>query len=264
MDPYLEHPAYWSGFHARMIVNLSTAITELLPPTYFAEVEQHVWLAGEDPSDREPFAIPDGFVGMFDGGHNHGDRENGAVATLAATEPDVEVTMAQLSRKRGTKYITIVDQPCNRVVTVIELLSPSNKTRGEDREAYLAIRNEYLTTRTNLVEIDLLRDGQRMPIGKPKPPAADYYAIVCRENRYPKASVWSFTVRDPLPVLPIPLKPADGDIVLNLGACLTRTYDEAGYVRRIDYSKPPDIPLSKSDAVWATDLFKKPKKTTKK
>ncbi len=241
MDPYLEHPAYWSGFRSTFIVHIRSALTRALPKGYYADVEQHVWLEGDDPDERHPFAKPDGYVAEREGG------DGSAVATIPATIASTEVTLPK-PEKKGHKFVKIVDQPGNRVVTVIEVLSPSNKESGKDRDAYLYKRNEYLHTGTSLVEIDLLFDGERVPMGKPRPPQADYYALVSRANRFPKASVWAFTVRDPLPVLPVPLKPADGEIVLALRPCLDRAYEDAGYQNRIDYAHPPAVALSTADA----------------
>ncbi len=257
MDPYLEHPAYWSGFHTRFIVAISAAISHALPKGYYADVEQHVWLEGEDPDEREPFAVPDDYVAERKGIES---RSGGGIATLPTSKPSTEVTLTRPTKRKGHKFVKVVDQPGNRVVTVIEVLSPSNKESGDDRDAYLYKRSEYLLTGTNLVEIDLLFDGERVPMGKPKPPRADYYALVSRAHQFPKASVWAFTVRDPLPVLPVPLKPADGNIVLDLRACLDRAYEDAGYANRIEYIKPPAVALSTADAKWVVELLKPAKK----
>ena len=256
MDPYQEDPAYWSGFHARFIVHLRGALTRVLPAGYYADVEQHVWLEGESPDDREPFAVPDAFVA------HHGGA---SAAAAVATAPNTEVTLPKPAKRRGPKFVRIADQPGNRVVTVIEVLSPSNKDAGDDRDNYLRKRDDYLLSGTNLVEIDLLRDGERVPFGRPKPPPADYYTLICRADRFPRASVWAATVRDPLPVLPVPLKPEHGEVSLALRDCLDRAYDDGGYERRIDYAAPPAVPLRRPDAEWAAEFLKKhAKKKAKK
>ena len=247
MDPYLEGSVYWAGFRARFIVAMSDAITGQLPPGYYAEVEQHVWLEDEAGDDRHPFAIPDTY--LADNGQGGGTAVASRKKNKAA--PALEVTLPKL-KKRPHKYVKILDKANSRVVTVIELLSPSNKS-GEDRNNYLQKRAEFFAAKVNLVEVDLLRDGERMPFGKPKPPPADFYALVCRGERHPKASVWAWTVRDPLPVLPIPLKLADGDIELDLKPCLDRAYDGAGYRTRIRYDRPPESPLRVADAEWIAE-----------
>jgi hypothetical protein len=138
---------------------------------------------------------------------------------------------------------------------VIELLSPANKTSGDDREAYRAKRNEYLATRTNLVEIDLHRAGKRMPLGKPRPRESDYYALICRAVDFPRTAIWPFSVREPLPEIPVPLKPEDGVIKLPLQPCFDFAYDIGPYDNEVDYAKNPKVPLKRTDAAWAKRLL---------
>ena len=168
------------------------------------------------------------------------------------------------SKKAGNRVIKVIDQKDRRVVTVIEVLSPANKTPGEDRTFYLDKRKEYLATGTNLVEIDLLRDGDRLPMGRPKPRSADYYILVSRAEEFPQVRIWALTVRDPLPTIPIPLKAKDSDISVSLRSSLDGAYDEARYDREIDYTQPPDPPLRKPDAEWAVEYLKKQAKKSKK
>ena len=251
MDPYLEDPTYWSGFHTRMVVAIGAAITRMLPAGYYADVEQHVWLESDDGDDTVPFAVPDAFVVSGRGG---------GTASLEIAKPSAEsatVNLAKPAKRKGPRYLQIVDKNGHRLVTVLELLSPSNKYRGEDREAYLAKRNEYLATGTSLVEVDLLRDGERIPMGRPRPPLADYYALVSRAEQFPQASVWAISVRDSLPRIPVPLKPEHGDVILELQPCFTRSFDDAGYETRIDYSRPPTVGLRHPDAAWAAELISK-------
>ena len=251
MDPYIEDDVFWSGFHTTMIVAISASITKALPAGYYADVEQHVWLQDEDFDVREPFGYPDAYVA----GHSN----NGGIVAVATGKPvsvSTEVTLAKIPRKSQQKFVKIVDQPGNRVITVIELLSPSNKHNGPDREQYIVKRNQYLASGTHFVEIDLLRDGDRMPMGRPRPASADYYAIVVRANLFPKASVWAFTVRDTMPILPIPLKLKDGEITLELRDGLDRAYEDGGYQKRIDYQSPPTIQLRRPDQAWADEFLK--------
>lgn len=136
------------------------------------------------------------------------------------------------------------------VVTVLELLSPSNKRRGGDgRREYLKKRDEVLGTVTHLVELDLLRGGERLPI-KPPVPAGDYYAVVSRYERRPRAQVYAWSLPDPLPVIPVPLMEGDGDVPLDLGAALTAVYDRARYQLSIDYAAALQTPLPPERVDW--------------
>ncbi|MGL6095321.1 MAG: DUF4058 family protein, partial [Fimbriiglobus sp.] len=125
-----------------------------------------------------------------------------------------------------------------------------------DRERYLAKRDEVLAANTSLVEIDLLRDGERPPLGKPSPPAGDYRVVVCRSAEYPRAAVWAFTVRDPIPAVPVPLKPGAADVGLDLQRLASDIYDAHRYADRVDYATPITPALRPADAAWAVDVLK--------
>ena len=137
-----------------------------------------------------------------------------------------------------------------KVVTVIELLSPVNKRPGEGRHAYLEKRNTFLTTPVHLVEIDLLRKWPRMPL-EGKLPASDYLAVVCDMYERPQCGVWPLSLRYPLPILPIPLLRPDTPVGLDIGQALQTAYERARYDLRIDYKAPCDPPLNGEDAAWA-------------
>ena len=179
-------------------------------------------------------------------------------------EPTTRTRLPSPKRVRRKHYIKLMDAADRSVFTVIELLSPSEKLLTKDRTQYLAKRDEYLASGTNLVEIDLLRRGHRIPMGKPDPPAADYYVLVSRAVAYPAAEVWGFNVQDEIPTFPVPLKEEDDPIPLDLRACLEEIYDDARYDNLIDYTKPSDPPLRKPDAEWAVEYLKKQAKKSKK
>ena len=250
MDPYLEGRSYWGGFHLSMIVAMRATITPQLPTGYFAEVCQYIWLEAEDDPEQR-WVGPDVFVSG--GGSKRRPR--------AGTAPDTSAPTATLTiptpKKRGKRYIGIRDTKRNRVVTVVELLSPSDKAAGKDRANYLMKREEYLAAGVNLIEIDLLRNGARPPAGDPDPPTGDYYVLLSRAVEFPRIDLWAFTVRDPLPSVPVPLKPGHPDFALPIRAALDRVYEDAGYAREIDYSKPARPLLPAADGEWAAELLKK-------
>ena len=174
-----------------------------------------------------------------------------ALAALAAPA----VSTLPVVRRPGPRYIRIRDAQGRPLVTVIEFLSPSNKDTGGDRELYLAKRNEYLATGTNLAEIDLLRAGERLPLGEPAPTPADYYVFVSHAAAFPQMGIWPFTVRDPLPVVRIPLADDDAPVSVPLKPCFDRAYSEARYDRTVRYDIPPTPPLREPDASRARDLL---------
>ncbi len=219
MDPYLESPPFWAPLHAGLIAAMQRELKQRVPRRY------SVWCI---PRIADKLEAP-------------------ATSRLSA------------KRRRGNRFLKIMEARSDRVVTVVELLSPSNKSPGEDRDAYLAKRNEYLATGTNLVEIDLLRTGGRMPMGKPAPPDADYYVLISRGAEYPRAAIWPVALRDQLPEIPVPLRPEDGCALLALQPCFDWAYESGPYDNEIDYASPPAIPLEKSTASWAEAILAKMK-----
>jgi hypothetical protein len=148
-------------------------------------------------------------------------------------------------------FIEIRDRRNRGLVTVIELLSLSNKRAGPDREQYLAKRGELLSSPVHLVEIDLLRCGEPMPSADR--PACDDSVMVSRAEHRPRAGFWPVALRDRLPVVPIPVRASDPDARLDLQDALHRLYDAAGYQYYI-YTGMPDLPLSPDGAAWAQPL----------
>ena len=140
------------------------------------------------------------------------------------------------------------------LVTVIELLSPSNKSVPGCFE-YQARRRDLILQHINLVEIDLLTAGRRIAMGGPLPPG-DYYAFVSRPEAYPDCSVYAWSVRRPLPTLPIPLRLPDADVPLDLAAVVNEAYDRGRYARSLGYQVPLTLPLPPDDRDWAEGLAK--------
>jgi hypothetical protein len=129
------------------------------------------------------------------------------------------------------------------------LLSPSNKE--SDRAEYLQKRQHYLKSGVGLVEIDLLRGGRRLPLENP--PACDYCVMIVRPGDSPRIGVWPMKLRDALPEIPVPLRPADPDAKLAIQDLLHALYDSGGYEDYI-YDGEPEPPLTPNDAEWARQI----------
>ena len=258
MDPYLEDPAVWPGVHATLITRIRAALTPQLPPGFYAEVEQHIWFREDEPGKHPRLRKPDVFVleGVAEPG---GKRRPGAAV---ASPPTLTVTLPDIVREVGQHTVRIRDAKSRRVVTALELLSPSNKDPGPDRDRYLLKRNEFLANGTNLVEIDLLRSGHRLPVEPVT--GGDYYIYVTDERFYNEVAVWVFTVRDPIPPVRVPLTADHTPLTLSLRPCLDQVYQEANYGPQINYAVPPVPGLRAGDAEWAADLLKKHAKKRRK
>jgi hypothetical protein len=246
MDPYLESQPFWSVLHGSMIQAMMGELKKRVPRGYSVWSDIYVWLHEPDAETRR--GKPDTFVS--------GTRTARQSATSTASINAPAHSILPAVRREGNKYLLIKETRSDRVITAIELLSPANKKRGNFREAYLGKRNEYLATGTNLVEIDLLRSGLRMPLGKPRPPEADYYVIVCRADEFPRTDIWPFSVREPLPEIPVPLKPEHGHVLLPSQSCLDWSYDQGPYENKVNYAGPPRVRLGKADAEWARTLVR--------
>ena len=245
MDPYLEDPDLWPDFHLTFLIALRAALNQVLPAPYIARADRHVWV--DDPEgESQLLGRPDIYVA------DPLDAQRDLETATALAAP-VTASLPYPARK-GQPFLKVFDTRQHRVVTAIELLSPSNKKSGKDRDAYLNKRADYLASQINLVEMDLLRSGERPPVDKPLPPA-DYYIIVSRAADFPRVGVWPLSVRDSLPTVPFPLGAAEEPVFLPLRPSMDRAFDEAGYVEEIDYHQPPTPPLNDADAAWAVDLL---------
>jgi hypothetical protein len=212
MNPYLERPTAWESFHPGFITMAQFQIAAQLPDDYTIHIQRKVYIH-EPPADRR---------------------------LLDAV--DIE--------RVGNLIIRARDK--NEPITVIELLSPTNKYTGPDREQYLGKRRELLCSRTHFVEIDLLRGGPRMP--PDNLPTCDYCAVVSRVENRPQAGVWPWRLRDPMPSIPIPLRASDPDARLDLKSVIDRVYDGGRYGAYI-YSGLPEPRLSPGDSAWAAAFF---------
>jgi hypothetical protein len=169
------------------------------------------------------------------------------VPSTGTAEAPARVRLPAVDRER-LSFIEIRDRDGWQLVTVIELLSPTNKYAGPDREQYLAKRHELLASTVHLVEIDLLRGGPRMPLENL--PACDYCILVSRVESRPEADAWPVRLREPLPPVPIPLRSPHADAQLDLQQLLHRIYDGAGYEDYI-YGGQPHPQLNTADTAWA-------------
>jgi hypothetical protein len=148
------------------------------------------------------------------------------------------------------RYLEVREVGSDAVITVIEVLSPTNKRTGEGRNIYEAKRQNILSSASHLIEVDLLRVGQPMPILGQTPPTP-YRILVSRSEQRPTADLYGIALNQPLPNIPVPLKPEDADVLLDLQVVLERVYDEARYAIRINYAQlPPSPVLSPDEQTW--------------
>jgi hypothetical protein len=244
MNPYLEQTALWQDFHGEFLFALRHQVAVPIAPKYIVQVGEHIYIHDLPSEPRRRVGDADVSVA----------RQEGAAAgqlALAVLEAPAEVQLPQQDVER-VRYLEVRDRQGRELVTVIELLSPSNKRPGEDRDQYLAKRRAVLRTEAHFVEIDLLRAWAHMPLVNR--PVCDYSVLVSRAERRPIAEFWPIPLRDHLPVIPVPLRAPDGDVPVNLQEVLHAAYDRACYDHYI-YAGALDPPLSPDDAAWARQFL---------
>jgi hypothetical protein len=243
MDPYLES-WIWADFHSNMISALRAQLNGKLPRRYIANTELYIWREDSLQGDRLMLDGPD--VHIADQRPAHG-----ATAAMSVVAAPITTVLPGIEGKQ--RYLRIVDAAERRIVTVVEMLSPSNK--GGHRDAYRFKREEYIASGVNLLEIDLLRSGVRPPLGDPAPPIDDYYVLVSRAAERPLLRIWPISIRDPLPPIPAPLNPGELEVLLDVRAAMDRVYEDGRYGEQLDYTKPPVPALREPDGAWGRQLL---------
>jgi hypothetical protein len=239
MNPYLEQEDTWHDFHERFIPVAAELVGAQVLPNYIVKIDEHVYIH-ELPGE------PRQLLGRADLAVAPSDSASAVRSGVGVLEPPAQVRLPAIDVE-GLSFLEIRDRQNRQLITVIELLSPANKNKGPDRDQYLAKRGRLITSAAHFIEIDLLRDGPRLPFADL--PECDYYALVSRVEERPKAGIWPIRLRDRLPVIPIPLRAPDPDARLDLQAALDRVYDAAGYHYYI-YHGPYQPRLTPEDAAW--------------
>lgn len=253
MDPYLEGPT-WMSFHGQLIAEIARQLAPRLRPKYVALMDERViWDAPDDDVWVDAVeARPD--VAVVESPRAGMVSESSALAA--------PLTMATVMPTPVThRSVEIRDVADRQLVCAIEVLSPKNK-RGRGRRKYLAKRGRILQSSAHLIEIDLLRQGLRLPM-EGVLPACPYFVFVSRARQRPSVGVWPIRLSDPLPTVPVPLLDGDPDVPLDLQAAVTGVYDGVGYDLILDYRNPPPAGLPREEADWAQELIRRAQKAGK-
>jgi hypothetical protein len=250
MDPYLEDPLVWHGFHQCMAVYLADHLQPQIRPRYVARIGTRTFVQTlAEFDDRLPDVPVVRRRPPARGGRSMAD----APALRFVHVPDLEIT---------ENYVEILDRESGlTVVTVIEILSPTNKYAGAGRDSYLAKQAEVRRSTAGLVEIDLLRTGPSA-VAVPEFIARaegdyDYLVSVNRAGGLRQDfEIYPIGLRDRLPVIGIPLAKGDADARLDLQAVVAHTYDAGYYGETLPYDRPCRPPLDPEDQAWADELIR--------
>jgi hypothetical protein len=266
MDPYLEAPAIWPDFHEALAAQLRAELNASLPAPYYARLEMR------------------SEVGIVETGIPHR-----IVSDVAVLQPpavglaQAPVGVLQPASKTASKPVTIsvrvdpirhsfveIRDPSqgHQLVTLIEIVSPSNKRPGADRRAYLQKQREVLDSNASLIELDLLRSGDRLlpypdldaAIGQLSPPP-DYLVFVNRAWKRLGAAMdydlFPIQFGEQLPGIEVPLREGQTQVLLDLQRAFNFAYDAGPYRRgAVNYEVPPVPPLSGEAAARAEALVR--------
>jgi len=258
MDPFLETNPVFQELHTQMLAEAQARLQVQIRPKYIARLERHlsegsVWELGLETLDRKE---PD--VTIVEGK----PAESGVAAAVALAKPTVEqaeeLEPDELELRKQRRIVIYVQSKPRQAVTSIELISPSNKQAGSlTRDRYLEKRASALHGGLNWVEIDLLRGGVRPEIPVRVPRDVDYLTYVAKAtSRGWKHQVFAWQLRDPLPVLPIPLLGTD-QAALDLASCFHEAYDRIAADDEADYEAEPSPPLKEEDFAWTDEILRR-------
>lgn len=149
-------------------------------------------------------------------------------------------------------YIDLIDIDSRRVVTAIEVLSPVNK-RGVGRPEYVRERERRLHGHVNLLEIDLIRVGNRF---RPESTPAPYRVLLHRADSRRKFEIWPVAMEGRLPIVPVPLRAGEVDSALDIQAALDSICDIIGFDGLLDYRRPPTVPFTPEQEAWADGVLR--------
>jgi hypothetical protein len=255
MDPFIEACGRWEDFHPKLISEIERTLAAMLPERYFVSLGErsYVVLTDTEGKDFKPF-VPN--VGIAARSAEHSSQKN-TTAVVETEEAEAVSMEAFVALEFRETFIEIHEHdPEELLVTCIEVLSPSNKRRGsKGRKLYIRKRNALLLGTANLVELDLLRGGGRMPMITPWPDSP-YAVLVSREQRAPHCKAWPAHFRRLLPTIPIPLSSPDKDMRLELQPIIDAVYARSHYNRRLDYSRPLQPALTDEESSWLAEQLR--------
>jgi hypothetical protein len=240
MDPYLEG-SLWTSIHAQLSAEIARQLAPKLRPRYVALMNEYfVMEVPESVAVVTTGIYPDVAVA---------ERKPQWSESGGAAITDAPLRLLTIMPERVPHVtVEIRDTAKRELVTAIEVLSPTNK-RAEGRREYLTKRQRILLSTAHLIEIDLLRKGQPIPMQQPLP-KKPYFVFLSRAELRPLTDVWPIDLNEPLPIVPVPLLPGDPDVELDLQQAFNHIY-ELGYDLIVDYNRPPEIPLERTDDTWA-------------
>ncbi len=252
MDPYIEGCGLWADFHSHLIERIGDKLAEATPARYLVRTGERSYLVlvGSEGKTAYPF-LPDVSVATPERPGKSSRKEGGTAVVEPKGGAEPILLRAFIEEEHREPFVEIYEAtPEQRLVTTIEVLSPSNKRPDSPgRDLYLRKRRSVMLGGVHLLEIDLLRGGERMPMLDPWP-ASPYTQMVARARKPHACLVWQGHFRKPLPAVRVPLAKPDADISLDLQPLIDSIYERYRYAQSIDYTQPLSPPLAPEEAAW--------------
>lgn len=244
MDPWLEHPEMWQGVHNALMTHTAESLAPRVRPKYIVAIERRTYT-------QEGYEVD--LVGLPDANIIQPRPTDDRVSDARKSFLPVRVRVPVPAEIREA-YLEIRSAAEGEVVTLIELLSPTNKMPGKGRRLYERKRLTVLGSLTHLVEVDLLRGGRPMKMFGAEE-MGDYRILVSRAERRLRSDLYPFSLRDPIPTFAVPLRKGDKEPDLDIGALLQELYDRMGFDLQVNYKKEPVPPLAAVDRGWAHEVL---------
>jgi Protein of unknown function (DUF4058) len=251
MDPYIEASGLWEDFHNHLIEKIGEKLADTAPDRYLVRTGERSYVVLVESEDQQSYPfLPDVSVSTSRG-QGKATRKRGGTALAEPGGDSEPVTLRPFVQEEHREaFVEIYENnPRQRLVTTIEVLSPSNKRpHTEGWELYQHKRQSLLLGDASLVELDLLRGGQRMPMLDPWPDSP--YTLLVARAKAQLCRVWRAQYLQPLPTIPVPLAKPDNDIRLEIQPMIDEIYRRFRYQGSIDYMKPLRPPLDPAEANW--------------
>jgi hypothetical protein len=251
MDPYIEACGLWEVFHTNFISHIAIQLADVAPERYVVRTGERSYLVLVQSEEKASYPfLPDVSI-TTSRGRKKGGKKGGTAVAEPVRESKPHVLRAFIEDEHREGFVEIYETgPEMRLVTAIEVLSPSNKRpNSEGWDLYQRKRQSLLLSNVNLVEMDLLRGGQRMPMLDPWP-NSPYVLMVARARKAQTCHAWEGHFQHPLPTIPIPLVKPDPDITLNVQSLLDTIYRRFRYEQSINYALELAPPLKPEEASW--------------
>jgi hypothetical protein len=211
--PPLDKKTSWEGFHGSWPAVIVMELNRKLPQRYLAEPRVHLGAAMEIDvtafDEETPASSASGFA-----------SEEGSVATAVWAPPRPTFAVATGFPDQYSYEVRVFDTwRDRRLVAAVEIVSPANKDRPENRRAFVTKCAALLQQRVSVSIVDMVTTrqfnlygdlldliGETDPALSPEPPWL--YAAACRwtlRDEVWQLESWAHTLAlgQPLPTLPL-------------------------------------------------------------